>query len=106
MCAGCMGYTMNEVAPTEESTAKLYSVSEVERMVEAYYNTMSEEYHGDFVVFESETSETESGYCMVVRLQAHEGYERSGANLLFAIVDVNINTGEMSCEGKYITTLW
>lgn len=80
---------------------KTYSVEEIEQMVANYFNTNYQDASnpGKYVVFHGETSVTGNKCSIVVRFQSSSNSPNTAANVLFAYVSVNMETGVMTIEG-------
>ena len=80
---------------------KTYSVEEIEQMVANYFNTNYQDASnpGKYVVFHGETSVTGNKCSIVVRFQSSSNSPNTAANVLFAYVSVNMETGVMVIEG-------
>ena len=80
---------------------KTYSVEEIERMVADYFNSNYQDAinPGKYVVFHGETSVTGNKCSIVVRFQSSSNSPNTAANVLFAYVSVNMETGVMTIEG-------
>lgn len=75
--------------------------SEIEKLVIDFFYKNNSGLDGDFVIFDSETTKTNNGYLFVVRYQGG-----NTANVLHAIAEVNIKTGEMFIDDNYICNIW
>ena len=82
-------------------SGKTYSVEEIEQMVTDYFNANYQDTNnpGKFVVFHGETSVKGNMCSIVVRFQSSSNSPNTAANVLFAYVSVNIETGIMTIEG-------
>ena len=80
---------------------KTYSVEEIEQMVTDYFNANYQDANnpGKFVVFHGETSVKGNKCSIVVRFQSSSNSPNTTANVLFAYVSVNMETGVMTIEG-------
>lgn len=82
----------------ESDRSDILTMQEATQIVLNYFNSTSSEY-GEYVVFDNETSEDDTGYNFIVRLQRKDAPPGASANVLAADAFVNKTTGELLVDG-------
>ena len=82
----------------ESNWPKKLTMQEATQIVLNYFNSTSSEY-GEYVVFDNETSEDDTGYNFIVRFQRKDAPPEASPNVLAADAFVNKTTGELLVDG-------
>ena len=87
----------------ESDRSDILTMQEATQIVLNYFNSTSSEY-GEYVVFDNETSEDDTGYNFIVRLQRKDAPPGASPNVLVADAFVNKTTGELLVDGVPVSS--